>query len=84
MTYWGAPDIEPILYLSIKWIFVFKPDRYGWRVADPICSFAISVLIIASSIPLLHELTGTLTQRTPDNVRRKLGPCLDQVLWISR
>jgi divalent metal cation (Fe/Co/Zn/Cd) transporter len=54
-------------------------DRYGWRVADPICSFAISVLIIASSMPLLHELTGMLTQRTPDNIRRRLGPCLDNV-----
>ncbi|OMO68162.1 Cation efflux protein [Corchorus olitorius] len=37
----------------------------GWLVADPACSIFISVLIIASVIPLLRNSAEILLQRVP-------------------
>jgi len=40
----------------------------GWWVADPICSFCISVLIFASVVPLLRSTFASLMLVTPDAV----------------
>lgn len=48
----------------------------GWLVADPACSIFISVLIVASVIPLLRNSAEILLQRIPraheEDLRRAL------------
>lgn len=45
---------------------------YGWRIADPICSLFLSILIFLSVIPLLKSSVGVLMQGTPPNLQKKL------------
>jgi len=39
----------------------------GYMIADPICSAIISILLLASSYPLLEATGRLLLQRMPDN-----------------
>lgn len=49
---------------------------FGWTIADPVCSFCISMLIFFSVIPLLRSSAGTLLQCTP----RTLEPAMPALL----
>jgi zinc transporter 5/7 len=57
-------------------------NLYGWNIADPICSFALSVLIGLSVIPLLKSSAATLLQRSPAGFDNKLASCLEQIRSI--
>eukprot|EP01103_Thecamoeba_quadrilineata_P010595 TRINITY_DN2327_c0_g1_i1.p1 TRINITY_DN2327_c0_g1~~TRINITY_DN2327_c0_g1_i1.p1 ORF type:complete len:428 (+),score=64.25 TRINITY_DN2327_c0_g1_i1:74-1357(+) len=56
---------------------------FGWTVADPICSFLLSLMIFASVIPLLKKSAQTLLQRTPHGFERILKDCLQKVVKIE-
>jgi len=56
---------------------------FGWTIADPICSFCLSFLILMSVIPLLKKSATTLLQRTPQHFEQKLEKCLLQVQAIE-
>lgn len=43
----------------------------GWLIADPICSFCISVLIFLSVIPLLKSTASSLMLRTPPELEKR-------------
>eukprot|EP01113_Clastostelium_recurvatum_P029923 TRINITY_DN3622_c0_g1_i1.p2 TRINITY_DN3622_c0_g1~~TRINITY_DN3622_c0_g1_i1.p2 ORF type:complete len:159 (+),score=41.86 TRINITY_DN3622_c0_g1_i1:106-582(+) len=43
----------------------FIIQTWGYTLADPICSFCISILIFLSVIPLIKSSTRTLLQSTP-------------------
>ncbi|XP_078182060.1 zinc transporter-like protein [Carex rostrata] len=55
----------------------------GWVVADPICSVFISIMIIASVIPLLRNSAEILLQRVPRNHEEELKVALDDVSRIK-
>jgi cation diffusion facilitator family transporter len=55
---------------------------FQWYVADAICSIAISILIVASVIPLLRDATRILLQRTPPGHVRRLKRLLRKVTAI--
>lgn len=42
-------------------------ERWGWLIADPICSLFISVLIVISVIPLIKETASSLLLATSNN-----------------
>eukprot|EP00124_Ichthyophonus_hoferi_P002799 Ihof_evm2s208 gene=Ihof_evmTU2s208 len=54
-------------------------EKFGWTISDPICSFAISILIILSVLPLLKDMTHILLQRTPVTSQKRLDNCLDKI-----
>lgn len=55
---------------------------YDWKIADPICSLFLSILIFLSVIPLLQSSVGVLMQATPDNLQEKLSKYLSKVRTI--
>ncbi|XP_042498868.1 probable zinc transporter protein DDB_G0291141 [Macadamia integrifolia] len=55
----------------------------GWLIADPACSIFISVLIIASVIPLLRNSAEILLQRVPRAHEQDLKVALDDVMKIK-
>eukprot|EP01114_Cavostelium_apophysatum_P015957 TRINITY_DN4457_c0_g1_i1.p1 TRINITY_DN4457_c0_g1~~TRINITY_DN4457_c0_g1_i1.p1 ORF type:complete len:694 (-),score=148.99 TRINITY_DN4457_c0_g1_i1:60-2141(-) len=52
---------------------------WGWTIADPICSFCISLLIFVSVVPLLKGSAMTLLQTTPGEFDEKYEKCLKQI-----
>ena len=57
--------------LLIKW--------YGWYLADPIASLAISLLILASVVPLVQVTAGPLLSRVPEGLESALRRAVDVV-----
>jgi len=51
-----------------------------WHIADPICSFCISIMIFVSVIPLFQECIASLSQRIPE----PLQPVVDGILQHIR
>lgn len=54
----------------------------GWLVADPACSIFISVLIVASVIPLLRNSAEILLQRVPRLHEQDLKEALTDLMKI--
>ena len=52
---------------------------FNWKIADPICSFGISVLIFVGGLPLLKNSASTLLQCTPSSFESKMSKCLSKV-----
>lgn len=55
----------------------------GWLVADPACSIFISILIVASVIPLLRNSAEILLQRVPRPHEPDIREALDDVTKIN-
>lgn len=54
-------------------------DWYGWHVADPLCSLVLSILILASVLPLLKESVAVLVLRVPYSFEDVARECIDKV-----
>jgi zinc transporter 5/7 len=52
---------------------------YGWHLADPIASIAISLLILASVVPLVQATAGPLLSRVPEALEAPLARALDAI-----
>ncbi|XP_074320384.1 uncharacterized protein LOC141657144 [Silene latifolia] len=55
----------------------------GWLVADPACSIFISVLIVASVIPLLRNSAEVLLQRVPRAHEQELKAAVNDVMRMK-
>ncbi|KAM0905961.1 hypothetical protein ACQ4PT_016968 [Festuca glaucescens] len=55
----------------------------GWLIADPICSVFISIMIVASVLPLLRNSAEILLQRVPRSHEKDLKVALDDVMRIK-
>ncbi|VDP12501.1 unnamed protein product [Soboliphyme baturini] len=51
-------------------------QKFGWLIADPICSLLLSLLIAASVIPLLRDSAAMLLLHAPEEI----GPEVDKAL----
>lgn len=40
----------------------------SWHIADPICTFLFSILVVATTVPILRECLSILLEQTPGNV----------------
>lgn len=49
---------------------------FGWYLADPICSIFISLLIVASVIPLILQSASILLQATPGGLETPIRESL--------
>jgi len=54
----------------------------GWVIADPICSFCISILIFAGTYPLLKGSSEILLQCTPEDFEKKQEKCFSKLLKV--
>ena len=54
-------------------------QAYGWYLADPVASLAISLLILASTVPLITATVGPLLSRVPDGREADLRRAVDAV-----
>lgn len=52
---------------------------YGWHMADPITSIIISLLILASTVPLVQATAGPLLSRVPEGKERALARAVETV-----
>ncbi|KAF7014471.1 unnamed protein product [Triticum aestivum] len=55
----------------------------GWLIADPICSVFISIMIVASVLPLLRNSAEILLQRVPRSHEKDFEAALDDVKKIN-
>ncbi|PRP86862.1 hypothetical protein PROFUN_05079 [Planoprotostelium fungivorum] len=55
----------------------------GWVLADPICSFIISLMILVGVIPLIRSSGYTLLQTTPSDFEGKMNKGLKEVTKID-
>ncbi|XP_022970552.1 zinc transporter 5-like [Cucurbita maxima] len=55
----------------------------GWVVADPACSIFISIMIIASVIPLLRNSAEILLQRVPRAHEQDLKEAVNEIMKIQ-
>ena len=39
-----------------------------WKIADPICTFVFSVLVMFTTIPIMRDCTKILMEGTPDEI----------------
>ena len=46
-------------------IIKFKPE---WQIADPICTYLFSVLVMATTIPIFRESMGIILEYSPNDV----------------
>ena len=53
-------------------------------LADPVCSMAITALIVTSVYPLMRESLGTLMMRTPPTVEHYLPGAYQKVRVLGR
>jgi len=58
-------------------------EKWGLTIADPICSFCISIMIVLGVIPLITGSGGTLLQCTPDEFEENQEKCLKKVMAIQ-
>ncbi len=60
-------------------ISTFLMQTFDLKIADPICSIFIAVLIFMSVLPLVKETTVILLLRTPRELQKELGISLQKV-----
>lgn len=46
-------------------IIYFRPE---WRIADPLCTFLFSIIVIFTTIPVVKECTFVLLEGSPDSI----------------
>ncbi|MBN3315216.1 ZNT5 protein, partial [Atractosteus spatula] len=57
--------------------------RFGWLIADPICSLFIAVLIFLSVIPLIKDACQVLLLRIPPEHEKDLNNALEKIQKIE-
>ena len=63
-------------------ISTFLIENFGLKVADPICSVFIAILIFVSVLPLVKETSLILLLRTPQDMQKEIGIALQKVRKI--
>lgn len=56
---------------------------YEMYVADPICSFIISLMILASSIPFIQMTSSNLILKTPPSIKKKRTKAIEKIKSIE-
>lgn len=56
---------------------------YGLYVADPICSFIISLMILASSVPFIQLTASTLMLKSSKALSRKTQKIKQQIAKLE-
>ena len=57
--------IQSIGVISAALIIYFKPE---WKIADPICTFLFSILVMFTTVPIFKDCMSILMESSPDDV----------------
>ena len=57
--------VQSVGVMAAAIIIYVKPT---WTIADPICTFLFSVLVLMTTIPIFIDVMGILMETTPDDV----------------
>jgi zinc transporter 5/7 len=55
---------------------------FDWRIADPISSVCLALIILPSVFPLLKSSANILLQRVPDKLQKRLPPSIERVSFL--
>lgn len=58
-------------------------ENFGLKIADPICSLFISILIFFSVMPLVKETSLVLLLRIPEDIQEQLLTALQKVYYCT-
>jgi len=56
---------------------------YKLYVADPICSFVISLMILASAVPFIQMTATNLILKSPESQKKRIARITDKILKIE-
>ena len=57
--------VQSIGVISAAIIIKVKPD---WKIADPICTYLFSILVLMTTVPIFCECVGIIMEAAPDDV----------------
>lgn len=57
--------VQSIGVISAAVIIKFKPE---WKIADPICTFVFSVLVLFTTVPIFLECIRIIMEATPSDI----------------
>lgn len=57
--------IQSIGVISAALIIKFKPD---WQIADPICTFLFSILVLFTTVPIFLECVHIIMENSPEAI----------------
>ena len=60
--------VQSIGVISASIIIKFKPE---WQIADPICTYIFSVLVLMTTVPIFIECVRIVMEATPSDIDTK-------------
>ena len=57
--------VQSIGVITASLIIMFKPE---WHMADPICTFLFSILVLMTTVPIFIECTQIIMEATPGEI----------------
>ena len=60
--------VQSIGVISASIIIKFKPE---WQIADPICTYVFSVLVLMTTVPIFIECVRIVMEATPSDIDTK-------------
>lgn len=57
--------VQSIGVITASLLIFFKPE---WSIADPICTFLFSFLVMLTTVPIMRDCTKILMEGTPDEI----------------
>lgn len=57
--------VQSVGVIAAAIIIKVKPE---WQIADPICTFLFSVLVLFTTVPIFIDCTGIIMENTPSEI----------------
>lgn len=57
--------VQSIGVIAAAIIIKVKPE---WQLADPICTYLFSVLVLLTTVPIFTECTAIIMEAAPDDI----------------
>ncbi|CAH1776086.1 unnamed protein product [Owenia fusiformis] len=72
--------IQSIGVMIAAFIIYFKPE---WKIADPICTFIFSVLVLFTTVTILKDIIRVLMEATPSGIHyNAVKDCLFEIKGV--
>ncbi|CAH1797934.1 unnamed protein product [Owenia fusiformis] len=73
--------IQSIGVMIAAFIIYFKPE---WKIADPICTFSFSVLVLFTTVTILKDIIRVIMEATPSGIHyNKVKDCLFEIKGVK-
>ena len=58
--------VQSVGVITAGIIIVIDPEKYS--IADPICTFLFTILVLMTTIPIFKECVKIILEKTPDEI----------------